>query len=141
MAGPDDTTTVVHAQGADNQHIVGITTLHVLISQDDTGSFAQGLEIDYASAGQTPEEARDNFETGLSLTVEEHLKLHGHLEHFLKLAPQEVWNDYYEESKTKLQTYSVIELFDLAPSLTSMEDIGFPYKCIEFVGAPQSEAV
>lgn len=119
-------TLVLHAQAQGNNHVVGIKTLHVWLTRDDSGCFAQGLEIDYAAAGQTIEEAKSNFEKGLSLTIEEHLKMHGTVAKLLKIAPQAVWDEYFSEAEAHLQSYSALEAFNIEP---------FPFESIEFLGS------
>jgi hypothetical protein len=84
----------IHVQ-QDKVHLVGVEALRVLLVKDGDGWFAQGLEIDYAAAGSTVEEAKKNFETGLELTVHEHLRVHGTISRFLTVAPPDAWQEFF----------------------------------------------
>lgn len=48
-------------------------------SDSEGGYFIQGLELDYAAAGETLEKAKSNFERGLAATMEENRKQRGSL--------------------------------------------------------------
>lgn len=70
------------------EHVVMFNDLRVLISGDDqSGWFAQGIEIDYYACGDTLEAVQSNFANGFQLTLEEHLSRHGDIERFLHWAP------------------------------------------------------
>jgi hypothetical protein len=84
--------TAIH--GTDGStHIVGIGNIKVIICKDDDAWFAQGLDIDYAANGHTLEEVKENFQVGLEGTIDLHIKAYGNIEKFLKVAPQEVWDE------------------------------------------------
>lgn len=85
--------------GVDSQYVVGLKALRVVIKQDDGGFFAQGLEIDYAASGDSLDEVKENFETGLGLTISKHLEMFGTIRKMLKLAPQPVWDEYLESDQ------------------------------------------
>lgn len=128
-------TTVVHAQNEDN-HVVGIKTLQVMLLHDESGWFAQGLQIDYASAGASQEEAKENFEKGLMLTVKEHLRMYGSVEKLLKIAPQEVWAEAFSAAEN-VEIFSTVEAFNFgtpARTQTEQNEPIFPFKAIEFFG-------
>lgn len=125
----------IHVPNGD-QHIVGIKALKVLLSNDCGMWFAQGLEIDYASAGNTIEEAKDKFESGLKKTIAEHLILHGSIENLLKIAPQEVWDEYYgAKFVCKRQKYSTVQFHDLCEKNDHLEfdKTQFPFNEIAFI--------
>lgn len=130
----DESAEAIHLPNGD-QHIVGIKALKVLLSNDCGMWFAQGLEIDYASAGETIEEAKVNFESGLKKTVTEHLKLHGSIDNLLKIAPQEVWDEYYGTQYTcERQKYSTIQFHDLCSDKELVSNkTYFPFKEIAFI--------
>lgn len=90
--------TALHGTDGKN-HIVGIGNLRVIICPDGDGWFAQGLEIDYASGGDTIVEVKKNFEKGLEGTINLHLQMYGDIEKFLKAAPEEVWKELYRAGK------------------------------------------
>lgn len=87
--------TVVHAQEGDN-NLFFVDSLRVLITEDGGQWCAQALEIDYASCGESIEEAQHQFEKGLANTAREHLRLFGTLKHMLKVAPSKVWEEFLE---------------------------------------------
>jgi hypothetical protein len=92
--GSSPQTTAIH--GTDGStHVVGIGNLKVIICQDGDSWFAQGLEIDYAANGHSLDEVKENFQTGLKGTIDLHIKAYGNIEHFLKVAPQEVWKELH----------------------------------------------
>ncbi len=66
------------------QQAVGIGNLRVFIVQDGKFWFAKGLEIDYATQGDTLDEAKDNFVVGLADTIDLHLQMHGSIEKLLQ---------------------------------------------------------
>jgi hypothetical protein len=87
-------TTAVHARSEDGvHHVVGIGNLRVMLFNDDGSWFAQGLEIDYFAQGTTREEVQGNFQTGLTATIDHHLKEHGHIRGVLQMAPVHVWKE------------------------------------------------
>lgn len=106
-----ESTEVLHAHVGDD-HLVGVKALRVLLLKDGSGWFAQGLEIDYASSGGDLEEVKKNFETGLSLTIKEHLIMYGTIEKLLKIAPQEAWKEFLnappETVKSAYTTITVV---------------------------------
>ncbi len=89
-------TEAFHASNSDgSKHVVGIGNLRVLISQDGSLWFAQGLEIDYFAEGVSLKDVQNSFENGLSSTIREHLKLYGTIDKLLKVAPAEIWLEFY----------------------------------------------
>ncbi|MEP7009339.1 MAG: hypothetical protein ABJC13_03370 [Acidobacteriota bacterium] len=75
-------------------HVVGIGNLRVMLFNDDGSWFAQGLEIDYFAQGETLEEVQENFQDGLTATIDYHLKEHGNIQGILQVAPREAWEDF-----------------------------------------------
>lgn len=90
---PVDNTAAVHAQTGDGGCIVGIGALRVLLIEEDSHWYAQGLEIDYVSQGKSIEESKKNFELGLTATIHENLRIHGTIEPVLAPAPVEIWKE------------------------------------------------
>ena len=87
-------TTAIHL--SDNgDHVVGIGNLRVFIVQEGDYWCAQGLEIDYVAQGESIEEAKEAFESGLTATIHANIKRHGTIEHVLKVAPSEIWAEIY----------------------------------------------
>jgi hypothetical protein len=96
----------VAVHGTDGStHMVGVGNIKVIICHDEDAWFAQGLDIDYAANGHSLEEVKTNFQIGLKGTIDLHIKAYGHIKKFLKVAPQEVWDelrasgDHYQYSQ------------------------------------------
>lgn len=80
-----------HGLSADGAQVAGIGNLRVLITKAEGTWFAQGLEIDYAAEGDTLDDVKREFETGLRMTLHEHIKVHRDIKHALRVAPPDVW--------------------------------------------------
>jgi predicted RNase H-like HicB family nuclease len=80
----------VHANIDGEHHVVGFENLRVVIVEDDGSWFAQGLDIDYAAQGDTIEEVKENFSSGLRATINQHLCSHSNIRSLLKGAPPEL---------------------------------------------------
>lgn len=78
------------------QPAVGVGPLKVLVRNDDGGWFAQGLEIDYVAQGDSLRDVMDRFRRGLTLTIRDHLRRHGHLHLLLRPAPPPVWQRFFD---------------------------------------------
>ena len=74
-------------------HVVGIGNIRVLINKEENVWYAQGLEIDYVAQGKTIEDVKKAFEDGLTATIHENIRVHGTIEHVLKVAPQNIWEE------------------------------------------------
>lgn len=72
-------------------HIEG---LRVIVWENEDGWMAQGLEIDYAAAGNSLEDVMESFAKGLAFTLHENQKAFGSVERVLKPAPQEAWKPF-----------------------------------------------
>jgi len=102
-------TTAVH--GTDGQtHIVGIGNLRVIICPDGDGWFAQGLEIDYVASGNSIEDVKENFQSGLKGTISLHLQMTGNIEKLLNPAPREIWRELHRVGTH--HRYSQVSLHD-----------------------------
>src|ERR1035438_3401100 len=98
-------TVAIHAKMSDGAHnLVGIGNLRVFIIPDGKFWFAQGLEIDYAAQGNSIDEAKKYFESGLEETIDLHLRMHGDLSRFLRVAPTGVLLEAAQK-KSAIQTY------------------------------------
>jgi hypothetical protein len=109
-------TTAVHVHDRQGSlHGVGIGNLRVLLTKDkDSDSwFARGLEIDYAAEGSSEQDVKQRFWNGLAYTIQENLKMFGNIEKLLKVAPQEVWREFY--SKTTVNWVNFISLYRITP--------------------------
>ena len=126
-------TSVMHL-ASDDEHAVLIQSLRVVIVRDGELWFAQGLELDYAAAGNSQEDVKSRFQEGLAATINAHLRTYGSVEKMLKIAPQEAWNLWLSEG----HGYK----FDQA-SFHPTESVGvaqynFPFKGIAYL---ESEAL
>jgi len=127
-------TAALHVQ-AGAKHVVGVKDLRVILTRDGNSWFAQGLEIDYAAAGASIEEAKENFGEGLGLTIIEHLTLNGNINKLLKIAPPEAWNEYLHAPPGGIKSYSTIvacEIFEEEDDKIKAK-IGFPFENIVFL--------
>lgn len=77
----------------------GIGELRVLVSYRDGFWFARGLEVDYAAQGSSMAEVKRNFEEGLALTTDAHLKRFGNLENLLLPSPPETWRQLHQSAR------------------------------------------
>ena len=88
-------TTAVHLK-SNEDHVVGIGNLRVFLVQEGQYWCAQGLEIDYVAQGNSIEEVKEAFESGLTATIHANIERHGTIRHVLKVAPPEVWQEIYD---------------------------------------------
>jgi hypothetical protein len=102
--------TLRHERQNDGRHRVEIAALKVLLIQEGDHWIAQGLDLDYAAAGTSIQDVKDRFSQGLYHTIDEHLKRNGSLESFIRPAPREVWQMYFEMQKQRSLETSVREL-------------------------------
>lgn len=89
-------TSALHASTADGLNLVGIGNLRVIVKNDGGRWSAQGLEIDYAVDGGSFEDVTREFAQGLMLTIDENLRICGHIKNVLKTAPPDVWTEFFE---------------------------------------------
>ena len=103
------TAVAFHAKHKDGlHHIVGIGNLRVVLVPDGDVWFAQGLEIDYAAQGANEEDAKRQFENGLTSTIQEHLRVHGTINKLLKIAPQSVWHELLYDPSAHYKLYTQV---------------------------------
>ena len=99
---PAAETVAIHAQREGGEdHLVGIGNLRVIIVPDEDKWFAQGLEIDYASQGDSVTDVKQQFEEGLAAMIYEHLRIYGNIEKLLRVAPNDVWQILYEKGAVR----------------------------------------
>lgn len=68
---------------------------------------ALGIEIDYMAQGRTEDEVIEAFEKGFMLTVEAHKERFGHIEHFLKPSPMDLYGIEDDHEHVMDMLYSV----------------------------------
>jgi uridine kinase len=119
-------TTVLHGMSNDNRlHVVEIGNLRVVVVPDGKHWFAQGLEIDYAEQGDSLESAKENFEKGLALTIQEHIMIKGNIEGLLKQAPPEYWKPILRDPAADKNYFSLISGHQLISEQTSFKGIEY----------------
>jgi hypothetical protein len=126
-------TVAAHAKDSDGEHhAVAIWDLHVYIAPDGDGWFAQGLEIDYGVQGDSVEEAKRNFETGLERTIDVHLKVDGDINNLLVFAPQEIIQEALRNRLNgSIKTYWQVSLHDIGSKTSSLPFDGISYLIAE----------
>jgi hypothetical protein len=105
-------------------HIVGLGNIRVVVFKEQGSWIAQGLEIDYASAGATKKEAKHNFEIGLAGTVDLHIKIHNGIKNLLRVAPAEIWQAALDKVGTEY-SYDQITFHDGLFKALPYEGINF----------------
>ena len=124
-------TTAMHAV-ADDCHIVGIGNLRVVIVQDESFWFAQGLEIDYAAQGKSLEDVKKSFEDGLCCSIHEHLTVYGTIENFLKPAPAQIWKELLYDQVADVKRYTQLSWHEDV-SEKPMPNLPFPFQGIKYL--------
>ena len=80
-----------------NSHAVALLSLKVMITEEEGYWFAQCLEIDYATDGESAEDVTKRFEDGLEKAIDVHLKEFGNLDNLLQPAPSRVLMEFNEK--------------------------------------------
>jgi len=71
-------------QSGSGLNVVGFGNLQVYVIREEDGVwFARSQEINYAAQGTSLEDVQRNFERGLTATVDEHLRVFGHIKNLL----------------------------------------------------------
>ena len=120
----------IHLSDNQGHHAVGIGNLRVIIVKDTYSWFAQGLEIDYAVQGSSEDDAKKQFEDGLTATIQQHLKAYGNIARLLKVAPPEVWKDMLFDPSAKYNEYFSVKEHEITHE-------AFPFEGIQFLVAAQ----
>lgn len=81
------------------QHTVSVGPMRVMVVPDGEYWFVQGLEVDYFAEGTSVDHALQMFVHGLELTIEEHIKMYGHVKKLTVSAPQHVWDEFYSNAQ------------------------------------------
>jgi len=123
--------TAAHVQTKDDKHAV-VLSLHVMVEQNGATWFAQGVELDYASAGSSMDDVQDRFARGLRSTIEANLKRHNSIERLLKYAPVAV-REQFKASAMAFEL-NLVSSFDLADNLPS----SFPFHRLVFAERTQT---
>lgn len=132
---PTKQTSVVHATNGD-KHAVFVNDLRVMLIKDGDSWFAQGLDIDYASAGSSVDEAKKNFEIGFAKTIREYLAMYGDLAKFMQGAPEEAWQEFLNAPPETLMTFASYHMCDLVKEtddVKASEGVKLPFGNIVFI--------
>src|ERR1700735_2146418 len=120
-------THAVHLEAREHA-AVAIWNLSVLIVPDEDFWFARGLEINYGAQGDTIEDAQDNFQQGLLATIEQHLRMHGHIKKLLKFAPSEILEEAAEH-KSSIKLFAQVSFHEI---LNTESQLKIPFDGIEY---------
>lgn len=117
-------------QGGATTTIVGILDLQVIVAPQGKLWVAQALEIDYAAAGESPEDAKKRFEDGLCATIHEHLRVFGTLSRLTQSTPApDEWFSLVK--KGKLEEYTQVSIHDFLPD--KIDKLLLPFGQIKYV--------
>jgi hypothetical protein len=121
--------------------VVGIGNLRVLLVQDGNFWFAQGIEIDYGTQGDSIDEAKENFEHGLAASIDLNLKIHGNIDPLLVPAPASVLIEAAHK-KNSIEFYSQISVHEIvgAQAQESLPFSGIKFFKVHAVAASASSA-
>jgi hypothetical protein len=125
-------TTAFHAADGD-EHVVGIGNLRVMLCNDDGSWFAQGLEIDYFAQGSSVVDVQQRFQNGLKALINFNLEMYGDITRVLRVAPAEVWSEFFSEQPKFRKRHSQVSVHDVGSLL--------PFGAIDFYGREQQEAM
>jgi len=124
-----------HGKDGDGNHIVSVSGLRVLVTEDAGGLFcAQGLEIDYAASGDSIESVRENFMKGFCETVLQHLAVFGDCKALLVQGPQDAWDLFYALSADDV----VVTQESFEPDLESPQLLPGFLNSINFIEQPNA---
>lgn len=94
----------------EDKHLVGLGLLRVLIMHDGPHWVAQGVEIDYAAAGDSLADVQARFQRGLIGTIREHLKKYESIDRILKYAPEAARKPLIDNQEFEFTTVSFHDL-------------------------------
>lgn len=109
------------AQHPDGSQVVDLKNIRVAIYPSGNHWIAQGFEIDYVAQGKDVEDVKKAFENGLEATINQHVKVYGHIKHLLHFAPAEVrlgvLDLVFKNPQAITPTYSQLSIHDCARPL------------------------
>lgn len=85
---------LVHTRNADGSTTVN-AVVRVLLFRDGAQFVAQSLEVDYCAAGDSIEEAKENFLRGFAATIDLNLRKFGTLANMIEPAPAKYFQQFY----------------------------------------------
>src|ERR1039458_8668250 len=81
--------TFTHHESSDI-HNIAFNGLNVVLCHEPSGWYAQGIQLNHSSMGDTEKETINNFCETLAKTVEAHMNKFGNANHFLVETPKEI---------------------------------------------------
>ena len=91
-----DETLSRHARVMEGLRRAGIDTMRVIVKNRSGSWQAQGLELDYAVGGSSCDDVIAEFAQSLALTIDDHLRIHGHIGHIVRAAQPDVWSAFFD---------------------------------------------
>jgi hypothetical protein len=110
-------------------NVVGFGNLRVIIVEEDGMWFAQCLDINYAAQGSSLDEVKRNFERGLASTVDEHLRVHGHIRNLMSRPVSSRVRQQLMQMPTQAFGYSQVTLHRLPKEIQN----AIRFEGIEFI--------
>lgn len=107
-----------------HQHQVIIHDIRVIVVPDGDHWFAQSLDINYGTGGATIDEAQDNFERGLSLTIKANLDRQGSIDRIMQTPDLESWIPLVQRNGIQFD-FSMRETHEVS-------DCDLPYRRISY---------
>ena len=103
--------------------------LQVVVAPDEDGWIAQGVQIDCAAGGDTPEDAQKRFEHALGALLQAHLTNFGNLDKVLSpVNSANVWAELAQSAAASEWTYSHVSVHELLPAELDF----FPFETIKY---------
>jgi len=103
---------------SDGSQVVDLKDIRVAIYPSGSHWIAQGFEIDYVAQGKDVEDVKRAFEDGLEATINQHVKVYGHIKNLLRFAPVdvrlEVLDLVFKNPEAITPTYSQLSIHDCA---------------------------
>jgi hypothetical protein len=115
-----------HVRSKDGvHHLVVLKDIRVVIVPDDESYFAQGLDIDYAAQGETVEQVKANFETGLSATIDKHIQMFGTPRGMFRVAPPEICQHLLLNSSAVFKFYRKVSAHEVHKAMSAYGQINY----------------
>lgn len=107
---------VFQAASDEGYQVVDLKNLRVAIYPSGRSWIAQAFEIDYVAQGKDIEDVKRAFENGLEATINQHVKVYGHIKNLLRFAPVDVRLDVldrvFQNPEAITPTYSQLSVHD-----------------------------
>lgn len=119
--------TAEHITDGAERHRVKFGNLRVLVVQEDGQWFAQGIEVDYAAAGDSLEDVKDRFSRGLLETARAHIRRFETIDGMLRFAPEATWRRIFDESEAYDVTLQQVQ------AISAPKEPTLPFKQIAYL--------